>query len=233
MSISPISSKAPEAGAIKDKRLKQACQDMESVFVGYMLKTMQHSTASEGWLPKNMGEDIKDYVEAIKTQFYKLLVHHVEEQKKKFIEDGGIEEEFVEEEDPYEQDIKDLLKRYRNLRVEYNKKQEVRKEENLQEKKNNEKFDQDDDPKAFSDCHARKTFITGAVKAMLRERANGKPYEYVFQSIKKGKVQEVSDTFCRTVERLGFNEGIEDNRYKFVFHTLRHTGVVWQYWTGA
>jgi len=69
--------------------------------------------------------------------------------------------------------------------------------------------------------------MTEAVKAILRERANGKPYEFVFQSIKKGKVQEVSDTFCRTVERLGFNEGIEDNRYKVVFHTLRHTFASW------
>jgi len=75
--------------------------------------------------------------------------------------------------------------------------------------------------------HARKAFMTEAVKAILRERANGKPYEFVFQSIKKGKVQEVSDTFCRTVERLGFNEGIEDNRYKVVFHTLRHTFASW------
>jgi hypothetical protein len=85
-------------------------------------------------LDNNMGEDIKDDVEAIKAQFYKLQLHEVEEQKIKFIEGGGVEEEFAEEENPYEQDIKDLLKRYRNLRIEFNKKQEVAKEENLKQK---------------------------------------------------------------------------------------------------
>lgn len=82
-------------------------------------------------LDQNTGEDIRFHVEAIKTQFYKIFVQNVEEQKKKFIEEGGVEEEFIAEEDPYEQDIKELLKRYRNLRIEYNKKQEVAKEENL------------------------------------------------------------------------------------------------------
>jgi hypothetical protein len=82
-------------------------------------------------LDNNMGEDIKDDVEAIKAQFYKLQIHNVDEQRKKFIEDGGTEEEFVEEENPYEQDIKDLLKRYKNIRIEFNKKQEFKKEENL------------------------------------------------------------------------------------------------------
>lgn len=75
--------------------------------------------------------DIKDDIDAIKAVFYKNLNENLEEQKKQFLADGGIEEEFVPEEDPYENDIKDLLKEYRNVRIEFNKKLEAEKEENL------------------------------------------------------------------------------------------------------
>lgn len=36
-----------------------------------------------------------------------------------------------------------------------------------------------------------------------------------------------SDTFERTVEELGLNEGVRDRRDKVVFHTLRHTYASW------
>lgn len=75
--------------------------------------------------------DIKDDIDAIKAVFYKNLNDNLEEQKKQFIAEGGIEEEFVPEEDPYENDIKELLKEYRNVRIEFNKKLEAEKEENL------------------------------------------------------------------------------------------------------
>jgi hypothetical protein len=75
--------------------------------------------------------DIKDEIDAIKAVFYKNLNGNIEEQKKQFLDDGGNEEEFVPEEDPYENDIKDLLKEYRNVRIEFNKKLEAEKEENL------------------------------------------------------------------------------------------------------
>ncbi|VAW15537.1 hypothetical protein MNBD_BACTEROID01-1212, partial [hydrothermal vent metagenome] len=78
--------------------------------------------------------DIKYEVEIIKSHFYKLFQQEVEEQKKKFLEEGGAEEEFKARYNPYEQDIKDLLKRYRIMRIEFNKKQETVKEENLQKK---------------------------------------------------------------------------------------------------
>ena len=85
-------------------------------------------------LDSNGDHDIKDDVEAIKAAFYKQVKEETEEQKKQFIEDGGDEEEFEAEENPYEQDIKDLLKRYRQIRHEFNKKLEQEKEINLQVK---------------------------------------------------------------------------------------------------
>ncbi|MDD1776039.1 MAG: site-specific integrase, partial [Candidatus Methanomethylicus sp.] len=74
---------------------------------------------------------------------------------------------------------------------------------------------------------SRKAFMTEGVKAILKERAKGKPMEYVFRSNKGGRVMEVSDSYARVVERLGFNEGIKDRRYKITFHSLRHTFASW------
>ncbi len=83
-------------------------------------------------LDKNGEHDIKDEVEAIKAAFYKKVSEEAEELKKQFIEEGGAEEDFEEQENPYEQDMKELLKRYRQVRHDFNKKLEHEKEENLQ-----------------------------------------------------------------------------------------------------
>ncbi|MBN1984911.1 MAG: DUF349 domain-containing protein [Prolixibacteraceae bacterium] len=82
-------------------------------------------------LESNSSRDVKEEIDLIKSTFYRNLKANVEEQKTKFLEEGGNIEEFVAEKDPYEQDIKDLLKRFRQIRIEFNKKLEVEKEENL------------------------------------------------------------------------------------------------------
>jgi hypothetical protein len=84
-------------------------------------------------LMDNEGDrDIKREVEAIRTTFYKKLKEENEQKKKQFVEEGGNEEDFNAEKNPYEKDIKELLKRYRQIRIEYNKKLEGEKELNLQ-----------------------------------------------------------------------------------------------------
>jgi integrase len=75
--------------------------------------------------------------------------------------------------------------------------------------------------------HPRKAYMTTKVKEMLQSRKPENPGELVFKSRKGEKVTEVSRTFERTVEGLGFNTGIEDTRQKVVFHTLRHTFASW------
>ncbi len=88
--------------------------------------------AMRGMLEKDDDDiDIKEEIDVIKSVFYKNLNENIEEQKKQFIEDGGAEEEFEPEEDPYEKDIKDLLKEFRHVRIEYSKKLEAEKEVNL------------------------------------------------------------------------------------------------------
>ncbi|PSK81050.1 DUF349 domain-containing protein [Prolixibacter denitrificans] len=85
-------------------------------------------------LPNGISEDIRPQVEAIKANFYKLHNTELEEQKKAFIAEGGNESDFHPEPDPYENDLKDLLKEFKNLRTEYHRRQEVQKEENYQKK---------------------------------------------------------------------------------------------------
>ncbi len=82
-------------------------------------------------LDSSDGYEIKEEIDIIKSTFYRNFKADLEEQKEKFLEEGGNIEEFVAEKDPYEQDIKDLLKRFRQVRIEHNKKLEVEKEENL------------------------------------------------------------------------------------------------------
>jgi len=85
-------------------------------------------------LPNGIGEDIRPQIEAIKANFYKLHNTELEEQKKAFLAEGGSEDDFQPTPDPYENDLKDLLKEFKNLRTEYHRRQEVQKEENYRRK---------------------------------------------------------------------------------------------------
>ncbi|MGQ8338037.1 DUF349 domain-containing protein [Sunxiuqinia sp. A32] len=79
-------------------------------------------------------EYIKDEVDKIKINFYKKHRANVEAEKKKYLEEGGDEAEFVPENQPYEEDLKNLLKEYRKVKTDYAKKQESEKEDNLKRK---------------------------------------------------------------------------------------------------
>ncbi|MDP4185369.1 MAG: DUF349 domain-containing protein [Bacteroidota bacterium] len=91
-------------------------------------------TALRELIEKQDVNDIKDHLDSIRINFYKSHKQNIQELKKKFIADGGVEEEFLPEQDPYEQDLKDLLNRYRDIKIEQNKKVEEEKEKNLQAK---------------------------------------------------------------------------------------------------
>lgn len=83
-------------------------------------------------LDSNGEHDIKDDVEAIKAAFYRQVKEDVEIQKNEFIASGGNVEDFEPKDNPYEKDIKDLLKRYRQIRIDFNKKLDQEKEKNLE-----------------------------------------------------------------------------------------------------
>jgi len=79
-------------------------------------------------------EGIREEVDAIKIHFFRRYRANIEAQKAAFAEAGGNLEEFKAEPDPYELDLRNLLKQYQDLRNEHNKKIDELKDENLQKK---------------------------------------------------------------------------------------------------
>ncbi len=77
--------------------------------------------------------------------------------------------------------------------------------------------------------HNRPAFMTEQVKNMLLDRQPQQlePDSLVFPGRGGVKIKQISDTFNRTVTRLGLNKGVSDPRQKVVFHTLRHTFASW------
>lgn len=60
--------------------------------------------------------------------------------------------------------------------------------------------------------------------AQMRTENNGR---LVFPSRKGGQMKQASKVFSRTVEELGLNKDIDDQRQKVCFYTLRHTFASW------
>lgn len=79
-------------------------------------------------------ETIVNDVENIKINYYKKHKAEIERKRKAFVEQGGALEDFMVEDDPYEHEIKELLKKYRDLKAEYNKIQDEHKHTSLDEK---------------------------------------------------------------------------------------------------
>jgi hypothetical protein len=73
-------------------------------------------------------------VDLIKSNFYKKHKANLQAQKKDFIDNGGFEEEFKPDPDPYENDLKELMSLYRSKKAQHNKQLEAEKEENLKKK---------------------------------------------------------------------------------------------------
>jgi hypothetical protein len=79
-------------------------------------------------------EEMMGDVESIKINFYKKHKADIERQRKAFISQGGELEEFTVEEDPLEAEMKELLRKFRDLKSEYNKALEEQKGTNLEKK---------------------------------------------------------------------------------------------------
>lgn len=79
-------------------------------------------------------ESVREDIDAIKIYFFRLYRANIEAQKTAFAEAGGNMEEFKAEPDPYELDLRNLLKQYQDRRNEHNKRSDEQKEDNLQRK---------------------------------------------------------------------------------------------------
>ncbi len=77
----------------------------------------------------------------------------------------------------------------------------------------------------------RVAYITENLKELLLEKhKREKPEnlnELLFKDNSGNKLIRISKTYDRSVNKLGFNDGITDPRDKVVFHTLRHTFASW------
>ncbi|HKJ43159.1 MAG TPA: DUF349 domain-containing protein [Sunxiuqinia sp.] len=125
-----------EASSESDKEEKKAKEEAPTPEpVDYAgLNEVELINALRDLLTNHADEDIKADIDSIKVNFYKK--HHalVEEEKKKFLEDGGAEEDFESSDTIYEEDLRELLKDFRQLRSKHHRQLEDEKEENLQRK---------------------------------------------------------------------------------------------------
>lgn len=79
-------------------------------------------------------ESVREDIDAIKINFFRLYKASIDAQKTAFLEAGGKLEDFKAESDPYELDLRNLLKKYQDKRNEHNKRSEEAKEDNLRKK---------------------------------------------------------------------------------------------------
>ena len=73
----------------------------------------------------------------------------------------------------------------------------------------------------------RAAIMTSSVKDMFDSRERGEPSSLVFEDRRGKRIASISTTFDRVVKEIGLNEGIDDNRLRVVFHTLRHSFASW------
>lgn len=107
---------------------KEPVHDYSSYSKVQLISTLRRLLADENL------DVIRLHAEAIKGCFYKLHNSEIQEQKQAFIALGNEEELFEPQADPFEAELKDLLREYKNLRAEENKKLEALKEENYHKK---------------------------------------------------------------------------------------------------
>lgn len=69
--------------------------------------------------------------------------------------------------------------------------------------------------------------MTEDAKEMLFLKTRGEKTDFVFPGRNGVKIEQIPDTFERTVKKMGYNNGAKDRRMKVVFHTLRHTYASW------
>ena len=85
-------------------------------------------------IDKNPINEIRKEVEAIKASFYKKQKALNEKKRKEFLAEGSDIEDFALVEDPLETELKELFKRYRRSKADYNRQLENVKGVNLEKK---------------------------------------------------------------------------------------------------
>ena len=132
---------APAAAEELSEELESGDEDVDTEEEDAVETTVDYSSLSRIELVNLLREVVEENpdeqghnADAIIAVFYRKSRELTDEAKKKFIEEGGNEEDFEAEEDPYGNDVKELLKKYRQIKFEQGKKLDAEKEINLQKK---------------------------------------------------------------------------------------------------
>ncbi len=114
---------------------KNPAQDLPPINMDYSGYSRQSLVDALGLLlsQRTIHEITRD-VENIRSTFYRKLNLESEEKHKKFISEGGLDEEFKPAPDPLEDEFKILYEQFRQRRMEYSKVMEEEKDVNLRKK---------------------------------------------------------------------------------------------------
>ncbi len=128
-------SNAPERSEKTSEEIKKEQKEKEQEVINYSLLSKEDLVKLyEEILDRgNLGQ-YKDELEGIKSAFYKQHRQDIEEKKKTFLASGGIPEDFSPGIDDLEEKFKELLQKFKDLKIEENRLFEVEKEENLARK---------------------------------------------------------------------------------------------------
>ena len=76
---------------------------------------------------------------------------------------------------------------------------------------------------------SRQVYLTPQLLKMFKSISSKghKRTDLVFKNKDGNRIYQLSDTFNRSVTKLGLNEGVKDSQNKIVPHTLRHTFASW------
>lgn len=129
-----------ESGEKDSKSIEE--KDLKEESTAPPLQKINYSLLSNSDLVKVLSElvngqnvnEIFREVEEIKTQFYKKLKAEIQEKQKKFIASGGLEADFSPGINEDELNLKDLLKKYRDIKFQLSQVHESEKIENLKRK---------------------------------------------------------------------------------------------------
>ncbi len=121
--------------AVKPAEAGEKLSTIQEESVNYTLLTKEELISLlKEMLDSRPIETIINEVENIKINYYKKHKAEIEKKRKAFVEQGGELEDFQVEDDPFENEIKEQLRRYRDLKGDYNKSQDEHKHVNLDEK---------------------------------------------------------------------------------------------------
>lgn len=109
-------------------------EEVKSIAADYCTCTKPELIEALKLLIEKDVDAIKDDVEHIKQLFYKKIKSGIEEQKKSFVEAGGVETEFVAAKDELEETFKSLLNEFRSKKAIKMAQLEKQKETNLLQK---------------------------------------------------------------------------------------------------